>query len=1012
MAFLPVTFQRRFFFALASSILQKELRPLSWLAEPPPATTLVPGLPEDLRTLCAELLRRDPPMRPPGTEVLRRLGTADDAPPSSAAGQVPLVGRAPHLTALASAFAAVAAGQPVIVHVHGSPGVGKSALLRRFLDELKAKGQALVLAGRCYEQEAVPYKALDSLIDALGRHLRMLSEEDAKALLPDDLGLLAQVFPVLRWVESRVRLPDPPIADRQVLRRRALAALRELLVRLGQRSPLVLAIDDLQWGDVDSAALLSELLRPPEAPALLLVACYRSEGAATSPCLEALLSAMAGERVRRRDLVVGPLEPHEARELALVLLDTRDPETSKRAEAVARESGGNPLFAYELAHTARGTSAEGALSLEEVLWARVQRLPGEARRLLEVAAVAGTPLRHAEAFGAAELAAAQRGALALLHAARLLRSTGLGDADALEAYHDRIRETVVARLDAERRREHHGKLAQTLERSGRAEPEVLARHFLGAGESSRAGHFYVLAAGRAAEALAFERAAQLFLQALPLRPVDEGLRLGTQLGEALANAGRGGEAAATYLAAATGADAATAVELRKRAALQLLLSGRVDEGLEAVRAVFRTAGMRIPTSPRRTLLALLFRRLQLRFRGLRFRERREADTPQQDLERTDLCWFGTIGTSMIEPLMGAYFQTRGLLLALQAGEPNRIARALAMSAIHAATEGARSKQRTAHLLRAPLDLADRLPHPYVQGNALFARGLTAFFHEGWQAAHEFCDQSVAIFRNHCTDAARLIDTAQIIALLSLLQRGEIAELSRRCPALLQDAQERGDLYAVSLLGTYLRATVRLAADDPDAARRDVEHALGQWSNRGYHLQHLHGLLAHVCIQSYVGQAESLWDHVARQGRIARRSLLLRPQLLRLYFCKMLAFAALVESQTAANPAPLLQAALAVARDLDRERTAWSTTLAQYVRAVVAFRRGDVAAARHQLVTVVEGCDALDMRLDAAAVRSRLGDLVGGLEGRGFKQAAEEWMLGQQIRNPARIIAMAAPGFPD
>ena len=83
------------------------------------------------------------------------------------------------------------------VLVHGRSGMGKSVLVERFLKEIKNDADALVLSGRCYEQETVPFKALDSLMDSLATYLGGLRERKLWSLIPEDSRPLARLFPVL-----------------------------------------------------------------------------------------------------------------------------------------------------------------------------------------------------------------------------------------------------------------------------------------------------------------------------------------------------------------------------------------------------------------------------------------------------------------------------------------------------------------------------------------------------------------------------------------------------------------------------------------------------------------------------------------------------------------------------------------------------------------------------------------------------------------------------------------------
>ena len=259
--------------------------------------------------LCVDLLRRDPSDRPTGEEVLRRLG--GHAATSSATGPVGreralFVGRERQLAQLGET---VRRRQPRADRRRVRPrpvGGGQEhagAALPRRAGRARRGGRPGAAAATSRSRS--PTRRSTRLIDALSRYLRRLHRLEAEGLLPRDVAALARVFPVLRRVEAVAEAPhrSAEIPDPQELRRRAFAALRELLARIGDRKPLVLAIDDLQWGDVDSAALLCELLRPPDPPLLLLLCAYRSEYATQSPCLRMLLdpevSGLPAESRRR-----------------------------------------------------------------------------------------------------------------------------------------------------------------------------------------------------------------------------------------------------------------------------------------------------------------------------------------------------------------------------------------------------------------------------------------------------------------------------------------------------------------------------------------------------------------------------------------------------------------------------------------------------------------------------------------------------------------------------------------
>jgi serine/threonine protein kinase len=993
--------------------------------EPKAPALLVPGTPQDLSDLCLELLCRRPELRPSGREILWRLSGAagPQASPARLAPMDPLlVGRREELAGLRRAFAASRQGQAVLVLAQGASGMGKSFLLRRFLWEIQREHPgAVVLAGRCYEQESVPFKALDSLVDALTQHLLGLPRPQLAALLPAHMPHLAKLFPVLHQLEGLAPGPAPAeCPDSQELRRLAFAALRRLLNRLGERCPLVLFIDDLQWGDRDSSALLASLFHGPDLPSMLLLACHRTEAGRASPVLREFRELLAEAEVTELNLEALPAP--EARQLALELLGPGFADAGERGAWIARESGGSPFFISELSQHAiaaqgcagdrGGPAAARPQTLDQYIRARVAALPPEGRRILEVVALAGYPVDWEILARTCSLDQPRPELLMLLNglqAAHFIRTRGQGRR-LVETFHDRIREAVARDIPGPRARELHHRLAQVMERSPWPDPQALARHFQHAGETARAADYAERAAELAARALAFEQAAHWFRVALELRAPHEAGRAGllAKLGGVLADAGLGCEAAQAFQEAARLAPGGESVHLQRRTAEQLFRCGSYDQGLAALEAVLATLGMRSPSSPGRALVSSLWRRALVRLRGLRFVQRREADIPREDLDRIDICWTGAMGLGPIDHIRGGDFQVRALALALKAGEPFRMVRALAHECIYVAHRGSRSRAATERVLAATRALAEQLGEPGPLGRSCIAAGTAALMQGRWKAGMELHERAETLLREQCSGMDYELHISQNHGMVCHWVLGNVRVVEARLAACLRAARDKADLMAVTNLRASVAPYLHLAKDQPERALGELGQVMAGWSVAGFHIQHYHALVAQANIHLYAGEPRKAWDLVTDRWPPLRRSLLLRVQTFLITMLELRARTALAVAYGLAAGSPAravwLRSARADRRAVEREATAYGSALALKLRAQEALAADRPEAAGALLLRAETAFGACDMGLHAMAARLVRCRLEGGAEA----EAASARLRDQGVVHPERFARMHVP----
>lgn len=950
------------------------LQQKAFFRAPDPRVDL-PQIPADLAQLAQRLLEPKPQDRPDSAQILAILaaGAAARSPRSS-----PLVGRESELASLGEALERVQREQaPTVVWVLGESGMGKTALVRHFMEESLQHRQVVALSGRCYEREALPYKGLDNLVDRVARWLS--TSEQLAALTPRYAGALVQLFPVLGALDKGAWTRAPgDVQDPFERRRRASSSLRDLLGRVGERWDTVFFLDDVQWSDKDGAELLSELLVPPDAPPILWLLSCRAGDLDRSPIYQKLA---AMPQIHQQTLRVQPLDASTAVALASALL--AEGRHRDQAERIARECQGNPYFLDQLARLARGGTSAPEASLDALIRDRVEALPEPARRMLSAVAVAGRPIPSQIA---ARVAGGNPGeSIDPLLVARLVRLGADTTEERIETWHDRIRETVVASQTPERLRELHLRLARELE--GQGDPEAIAEHYRGAGMPDEAARRFAQAGDDAAAVLAFDRAARLYREALDGAAWgEERPKLLAKLGEALYTAGRLSEAAASFKEAASGAEGAFALAMRHAAAMSLLQGGHVVEGSAIIREVLGVVGLRLPGSAREALPALLWRRLLVRLGGGRFREKPTEKQSQALQFRADVCWSVAAGLVFVDSVRAALFQSEMLIVARKLGDPVRYTRALLFEIGFGAIGGGRARAHMRAAVARAEAFVGRLRDPQLDAALLLNTGVIHLFRGEWAEAVARYDRALELYRTRCSGVTWEKDSAILFTLRCQFYLGRVAEMVALTDQAVREAEGRGDRYLLNYAGLRNTPYCALVRDEAADLPERLDQHLASLKLGDFFYQHLQCLCSTVDAELYLGRGDRALARVQAAWPAIARSLMLRNQY------------SFIETWFTRGRAALAGGGDDVAlcaRKLRGERMPWADACAALLEAGLAIRDGS-SAAIDKLEEAARGYEACEMALHAGAARRRIGQLRGD---QSAVAAVEDWLRGQGVVNP-------------
>jgi predicted ATPase len=423
------------------------------------------------------------------------------------------VGRAHELHTLQALLAQAEEGWGQVVGVVGEPGIGKSRLVYEFHRSLHGRAVTYLAADCVSHGTITPYLPILALL----RHNCGLTERDASATiaakvrtslaevsLTPEAGVpyLLHLLGVSPGTEGLAGLSP------QTIKARTIEILVQLAVQGAQRRPLVLEVENLHWIDPSSEEVLGALVEQLVGARILLLLTYRP--GYRPPWIDKSYATQ---------LALTRLAPQDSRQVVQAIVRTA-PVPDAMMQVILTRAEGNPLFLEELAHTVAEQggsrrSAEVPTTLQTVLASRIDRLPPEAKHLLQLAAVIGkdvaVPLL--EAIVGLPPVALQQG-LAHLQGGELLYDTTQVAGRTVTFKHALIREAAYQSLLRSTRQEYHHRIAQALEarfpETAETQPELVAHHYTEADLSAQAIPYWQRAGRRALERSAnLEAAAHL-----------------------------------------------------------------------------------------------------------------------------------------------------------------------------------------------------------------------------------------------------------------------------------------------------------------------------------------------------------------------------------------------------------------------------------------------------------------------------------------------------------------------
>lgn len=444
-------------------------------------------------------------VRADGTSVVGTRGSAK----KDVAGGSPFVGREADLSQIVSAYERSEEDEtPIIVTISGAPGIGKTRLRREAVSRIASHPSAPRVAIVRAESFAKSH-ALGIMAD-VARGIAGVSKgaqlDDVMAATDALLSNVEVVGPGTRDLVARLvaNEPLPESVDARAARDALWIALTDMAMRASKATPLVIAVEDAQWADLESLAWLDHLLGRAAGHSVFVLATARPTLWRDDP------ARFAGRDHVRIEL--RPLARRTVRAIAKSILGDKAQTAEGEAlvESIAAQAGGSPLFAEELSRLAHhGRDAANAPTIEAAIQVSLDALDEDVREAATKLSVFGMQVWDAglAALGVRNVAEVMR-ALTSAEVTVEQAASRFKETREWAFKHALTREVAYASLGDDQLKELHALAGQWLARMGE-DDAIVARHLELGGEPVKAANYLEKAARRALAANALGEAVRL-----------------------------------------------------------------------------------------------------------------------------------------------------------------------------------------------------------------------------------------------------------------------------------------------------------------------------------------------------------------------------------------------------------------------------------------------------------------------------------------------------------------------